>query len=361
MTSSHRPARAIINTNALVHNLRVAKKAAGSARVIAVIKADAYGHGMLKAAEALQHADGFAVATLSEAIALRTAGVKKSILVFQGGRSEEDYRLAQQYQLTLTIHNLQQLDQLEITPQPWPDIWLKVDTGMGRMGIAINDVDSALNRLGDTCKQLMSHLACADEPSDPLNQTQIKRFNQLLKTTGLAGSLMNSAGILRIDNLYDAVRPGIMLYGSSPIAGGDAAKQQLEPVMTLQAPLIAINSHKTGDSIGYGADYVCEDDMLVGVIAIGYGDGYPRHAVSGTPVLINGVECSLIGKVSMDLLTVDLRPSTDAKMGDLATLWGVGLSVDLVAQKASTIAYELLCSAGASCQREYDSKGTQDG
>lgn len=357
---THRPARAVIDTAALTHNLQIAKKAAGSARVIAVIKADAYGHGMLQVADALHAADGFAVATLAEALSLRAAS-KKSILVFQGGQSADDYRLAQQHQITLTIHCQNQLDLLETVPQPWPQIWLKVDTGMGRMGVATVDVEAARHRLGDACRHLMSHLACADVPSNPLNLTQIERFDRLLKSTGLPGSLMNSAGLISLQGGYASVRPGIMLYGGSPLKNGDAAGQQLKPVMTVQAPLIAINVRRAGESIGYGAEFVCDEDMPIGVVAMGYGDGYPRHAANGTPVLVKGVECPLVGRVSMDLLTVDLRPCSDAKPGDLATLWGIGLGVDRVAKMADTIAYDLLCNAGGCCQREYVSMGENDG
>ena len=343
-----RPARVQIDTHALRHNLALARARAKHARIMAVIKANAYGHGYLTAAKALDSSDAFAVASLSEALYLRQHQIEKPLLVFQGAQSLQDYRLARQHRLILTIHRLPQIDLLEQLPKPWPDTWLKIDTGMGRMGIHPQHADQAAARLGNSCQALMSHLACADQPEHPLNTKQLETFERITRNLNLPTSLYNSAALLddRFQLTTDWVRPGLMLYGASPLIGQTAAELGLRPAMKLQAPLLDICHHNAGDTIGYGATWQCPEPMPVGIIAIGYADGYPRHAPSGTPVQINGATCPLIGRVSMDSITVDLRPCSDAQAGDLATLWGPGLPVEHIATRAETIPYELLCHAG---------------
>ncbi len=346
-----RPARAEIDPAALTHNLSVARSRAGRARVMAVIKADAYGHGDLCAARALSAADGFAVASLQEALRLRRCGVDKPMLVFQGALSRADYRVAVEHSLILTVYHTRQIGWLASLPKPWPALWLKVDTGMGRLGLALSDAPRALARLGDHCEVLMSHLACADQPEHPLNRQQLDRFERLARETGLPTSLFNSAGLLSFDLETDWVRPGIMLYGASPLTNVAAEALDLRPAMTLRAPLISVARRRAGEAVGYGATWRCPEDMPVGVVAIGYADGYPR-AARGTAVLVDGCRCPLIGRVSMDTISVDLRACPGASAGDPVTLWGDGMPVDDVAASAGTIAYELLCHAGALSSRK---------
>jgi len=342
-----RRAQLRIDLDALRHNLQQAKKAAPKSKVMAVIKADAYGHGMLKVAQALTDADGFAVATISEGLALREAGISKTVLILQGASNPQELQQAAEQQLTLSVHHGSQLEILQRYNSEPPPLWLKLDTGMHRLGFPSERAGGIINQLGDRVSGMMMHFANADDPENPTNQQQLDAFRQATDTLGLPRSAANSAAVLKMPEAhFDWVRPGIMLYGASPLLNVSAEEFNLKPVMTLTAPLVAINAYKKGEAVGYGGDYTCPEDMLIAVIAIGYGDGYPRHAPSGTPVLINAVECPLAGRVSMDMLTVDCRNSSDAKVGDDCVLWGKGLPVDRVAEKAETISYELLCAAG---------------
>lgn len=349
-----RAARVHINLSALRHNFAVARQAANKTRLMAVIKADAYGHGMLEVARALVDADGFAVASVGEGAMLRAAGIAQPILVLQGAQHRGQLQQAVEAGLMLCVHQSAQIDDLHALQGRWPKLWLKLDTGMGRLGFAPAELDDLLRRLGKRCQSIMMHFANADRPEDPRNAHQFLTFRAAMNRSGHACSAANSAALLALpETRLDWARPGIMLYGVSPFAAAHATTRDLRPVMTLAAPLIAINHHQRGDQIGYGGGYICPQAMRVGVVAIGYGDGYPRHAVAGTPVLVNGVECPLIGRVSMDMLTVDLRACSDAKLGSEVTLWGQTLPVERVADKAGTIAYELLCSAGAHCACVY--------
>ena len=355
-----RNARASIDLAALRHNLARVRDAAPRSRVMAAVKAEAYGHGMLRIAEALADADGFAVACLDEALALRDAGIEKPILVLQGAQSEAQLEAAATHEVSLCIHHQQQLRQLETARLSRPvSVWLKIDSGMHRLGVAPGEAPSIHAALAASANvkgtpALMTHFARADERDADATPAQIKTFDDAI--TGLAGeqSLANSAAILAWPHSHrDWVRPGSILDGSSPFVNGDATQDGLKPVMTLRAPLIAIRQMKKGDAIGYGASWTCPEDMPIGCIAIGYGDGYPRHAPSGTPVLINGQRAPLAGRVSMDLLTVDLR-GIAAKVGDSVTLWGRGLSVDEIARHAGTISYELTCSVGPNVHIEVE-------
>jgi alanine racemase len=351
-----RPARVHIDLTALRKNLSIARQLAGETKLMAVIKADAYGHGMLEVAQALTDADAFAVASVGEGEQLRSSGITHPILVLQGTHHSSQLKQAVASELTLCIHQSGQVEDLKKYQGQWPTVWLKLDTGMGRLGFPPNDLDALLNTLGNNCESIMMHFANADLPDDPRNEAQLMTFRPAMDRPGYSLSAANSAALMALpDARLDWVRPGIMLYGVSPFASPQSPAPDLQPVMTLTAPLIAINHHQRGDQIGYAGSYTCPEHMPVGIVAIGYGDGYPRHAVAGTSMLVNGIKCPLIGRVSMDMLTVDLRDCPDAELGSEVTLWGKGLPVERVAEKAGTIGYELLCSVGAHCKRIYES------
>lgn len=342
-----------IDLDALRHNLGLARAAAGQAKVFAVVKADAYGHGMLPCAQAMQSgADGFVVSTLGEAEALRKGGITQRVMVLQGYSTLAEARLAARLMLEPVIHQPWQIDILEGGHTGLPlKVWLKIDTGMHRMGIAPEQARAQHERLVATGRMrdvpgLMTHFARADEADSSATRLQVEIFEQAVE--GLPGerSLSNSAGLFGgHDARGDIVRPGIALYGGNPFDHGTAADRGLRPVMTLRTRLLAIKPQPKGAAIGYGASYLCPEDMPVGIAAVGYGDGYPRHAPSGTPVLVNGQRARLVGRVSMDLVTLDLR-GVDARVGDEVVLWGHGLPVDEVAASAGTISYELTCSVG---------------
>jgi alanine racemase len=349
-----RPARVHIDLTALRNNFSIARQLAGETKLMAVIKADAYGHGMLEVAQALTDADAFAVASVGEGEQLRSFGITQPILVLQGAHHSSQLKQAVESELTLCIHQIGQIEDLQKYRGRWPTVWLKLDTGMGRLGFPPADLDSLLNTLGKNCESIMMHFANADLPDDPRNSSQLMAFHSAMDLPDYRLSAANSAALIALpDARLDWARPGIMLYGVSPFASPQSPAPDLQPVMTLTAPLIAVNHHQRGDQIGYAGSYTCPEPMPVGVVAIGYGDGYPRHAATGTPMLINGVECPLIGRVSMDMLTVDLRACPEVALGTEITLWGKGLSVERVAEKAGTIGYELLCSVGAHCGRVY--------
>ncbi len=336
-----------INLDALRHNYSVAKTTAAESKVMAVVKANGYGHGLQNVVNALSDADGFAVATVDEGIKLRNLGIFTPVLVLTGFASEHEYAEASQHDLSLCIHNSLQLQLIKAWKGKHPGIWLMLDTGMHRLGFQVEEVPKAMKILGSRCQVIMTHFSDADDPPKEKTSKQLEVFNDTCKDYSQLKSVANSAAIMsRKDTQMDWVRAGIMLYGSSPLNGKTAASLNLKPVMTVTAPLIAKTTIRAGECVGYGSDYICEEDMPIGVIAAGYGDGYPRHAKSGTPVLINGNRCPLAGRVSMDMLTVDLRNNTTAKIGDEVTLWGDELSVDIVAMHSETIAYELLCSVG---------------
>ena len=344
-----RPLRAEIRVAALRHNLQRVRDAAPSSRVIAVIKANGYGHGIQMVAHALNSADAFAVASIDEAINLREAGIHQPILLLEGYFDASDLLLLQAYSLQPVIHSAHQLELLEQARITYPfDVWLKIDTGMNRLGFRPAEFASVRARLqeSDAVQNIhaMTHFACADDRSDSMTAKQIELFTETLANTSVSCTLANSAGILGFpDSHRDWVRPGIMLYGASPFADADAASQGLQAVMNLKSELIAVHDVAAGESVGYGADWICEKDTRVGVIAGGYGDGYPRHAPAGTPVLVDGQRVPLIGRVSMDMITVDLT-GFDAGVGAPVLLWGEGLPADEVALYAETIAYELFCN-----------------
>lgn len=345
-----RAAEASIDLQALQYNLQQVRHHAKNAHVMAVIKANGYGHGMLRVAQALSNSDAFAVAKIEEALTLRNAGIAKPVLLLEGFSDRAELEQLQQHEISAVVHHPSQIEQLEEVSLAHPvEVWLKVDTGMHRLGIAIEQLDSSLKRL-KACRNvadsivIMSHFANADDRRDPRTETQLKRFINATKGYSSRLSIANSAAILAHPQSHQGwVRPGIMLYGASPFIKGLATDDGLKPVMTLSSKLIAINHYKKGNALGYGGSWRCPEDMAVGVVAIGYGDGYPRAARAGTPVLINGERVPLIGRVSMDMITVDLRTLPSAAIGDRAILWGEGLAVEEIAECAQTIPYELLC------------------
>ncbi len=342
---------ALIDFSALRHNLERAKQAAPRSKIMAVVKSNAYGHGMLRIARALSgQADALALARVEEAVTLRRAGIDKPLMVLEGFFDVEELRAASDCRLSLGISRPEQLALLESTQLRTPvRCWLKINTGMNRLGFPPISYAESLGRLQaaeSVAKAigLMSHFANADNRADETTGQQLARFNGLTPRPDGDRSLANSAGILGWpDSHLEWVRPGIMLYGSSPFSGGRGEEEGLRPVMTLSSQLIAVNHCRRGDPVGYGGHWRCPEAMPVGVVAIGYGDGYPRHAGNGTPVLVNGCRVPLIGRVSMDMITVDLRTQRNAKVGDPVVLWGAGLAAEEVADAAATISYELYC------------------
>ncbi len=344
-----RPARALLSAEALRHNLERVRHYAPASKVMAIIKANAYGHGVTWAAGALRRAEAFGVASVEEGIELRTSGVTQPICLLEGFFDAGELPLLQQHRLDPVLHHEAQLWDLENSPLTDAlNVWLKFDTGMHRLGFAPARAAEIFARVR-ACKavreiRVMTHFANADNTFDNTTAAQIEQFDRATKEFGCESSLANSAGVVAWPkSRRDWVRPGIMLYGVSPVIGRSATELGLKPVMTLSSALIAIHALRKGDAVGYGGDWVCPEDMRIGVVAIGYGDGYPRQAGAGTPVLVNGKRVDLIGRVSMDMITVDLRSQPKTQIGDRVVLWGEGLPVEEIAQRANTIGYTLLC------------------
>ncbi|MBS3934912.1 MAG: alanine racemase [Sulfuritalea sp.] len=343
-----RPIRATIDLSALRHNFAVARRHAGPARLWAVVKANAYGHGLNRAVAALADlTDGFALIELERAVALREAGLDLPILLLEGFYSADELPLLIRHRLIPVVHRLDQVSML--LDAGWPadlPVYLKLNTGMNRLGFAAAGLSAAKSALAGRRIEavLMTHFADADGPRGI--DWQLARFDAM--TTDMAGarSLGNSATILRFPaEVGDWARPGIMLYGGSPFAEIPAAELDLRPVMTLESGIIAVQDLAPGASVGYGCTFTAERPMKVGVVACGYADGYPRHAPTGTPILVEGRRTRTLGRVSMDKLCVDLTdlPAT-VGAGGTATLWGEGMPADQVAAAAGTISYELFCA-----------------
>lgn len=345
-----RAPRAVVDTGALRFNLAEVRRRAPQARVMAVIKANAYGHGLVGAARALADADAFAVARIEEAVALREAGLGQRIVLLEGAFDPGQLPLAASLGLDIVIHSREQLEMLEATPLPHPvETWLKVDTGMNRLGFRPEEAPEAAARLAAcawvaTPPRLMTHLACADERDAGTTDRQMRHFAAAV--TGLPGerSIANSAGLLwRPDSHADWVRPGIMLYGVSPFAAQTGAGLGLRPAMQLLSTVIAVRTVRRGERVGYGGTWIAATDSRVAIAAIGYGDGYPRRLPSGTPALVRGRRVPLAGRISMDMIALDVTQLPEACVGDEVELWGGGLPVEELAGLADTIPYELLC------------------
>jgi alanine racemase len=346
-----RTTTATIHLDALAHNLARVREAAPGARVMAVVKADAYGHGLERVALALSAADAFGVSTFEEAERLRAAGLDHRIVLLSGFDDPADFARMRRQRLDAVVHHASQLAMLEQHGAGMPmRVWLKLDTGMHRLGFPAAQAGDAHARLRalacvDADIGLMTHFASSDEFDGAQTRAQLQAFAEA--TAALAGdrSLANSAAILGWPQAHAQwVRAGGALYGMSVASGKCGADFGLRPAMTLSSRLIAVNRVARGEPVGYSATWHCPEDMPVGVAAIGYGDGYPRGAKAGTPVLVRGVRVPVIGRVSMDLMTLDLRGLPDAAVGDPVVLWGAGLPVEEVAASAGTISYELTCS-----------------
>lgn len=342
-----------INLDALRQNLMRVRSAAPGCQVMAVVKANAYGHGALEVSDVLVKAgaDALAVARVEEGLSLRRAGVEHRVILLEGPASPTELSLALSGAFELVIHCEEQIAWLErILSGSAVGVrcWLKVDSGMNRLGFSPETAKSGLERLGRiqgvVVAGLMTHFASADDRADAMTERQIHRFENCCTGFQPVVSMANSAAILGWPGSHgDWVRPGIMLYGASPFGDSTAEAEGLVPAMTLRTRLIAVKSCRKGETVGYGGTWRCPNDMMIGVAAIGYGDGYPRHALPGTPVLVAGRRTALVGRVSMDMIVVDLRDLPGARMGDPVVLWGDGLPVEEVAKAANTISYELFC------------------
>jgi len=345
-----RPLRAAISASALSHNLRVAQQHASNAKVWAVVKANAYGHGLLRAAKAFAAADGYAVLDFAEALQLRNAGVAKPILMLEGFFGPEDLPLVARHQLTPVIHNLEQVEILRKTPLEGAiDAYLKVNSGMNRLGFTMDNVRVAWNALKEHAQirsvTLMTHLADAEGSGVA---PQLDWFAKITQPFEAPRSLANSAALLRFPETHaDWVRPGLMLYGCSPFAAQSADALGLKPAMTLKSEIIGVQNLTPGERVGYGLTFEASAEMTIGIVACGYADGYPRHAPSGTPVLVAAQRARTVGRVSMDMLCVDITDVAEAYIGTPVTLWGEGLSADEVATAAGTVSYQLLAGLAA--------------
>lgn len=355
----NRHPRVIIDLDALRHNYRYLKQLVGGKQLIAVVKADAYGHGASEVAQALAaEADAFAVAALGEAVALRNAGIAQKILVMGGFVSADELRSCIDLGLDPVLHHQFHLDCLEAeTDLNDLDVWLKIDTGMGRLGFSLERVHSILsflsgfNTLGSL--RLMTHLASADEAENPFTEQQLAAV-QALELDNYEWGIANSAGILGWRATHRMwVRAGIAMYGADPMSDRKISARELQPVMTMKSLLLAVNRHRQGDLIGYANSYTCNQDMTIAVVACGYADGYPRHKIDAAQVMIRGELCDVVGRVSMDMITVDVSHLVDPAVGDEVTLFGVAPEVNNLADCSQTIAYEILCNVGAHARREY--------
>jgi alanine racemase len=348
--------RALIDTAALRHNLGTIRACAPGAKVMAVIKANAYGHGLVSTALALADADSFAVARLEEGIALRSAGINSPIVLLEGVFSAEQLAEAAHHRFELVVHNPLQLKLLEAHRDPRRFvIWIKIDTGMNRLGFRPEAFPEALARLRALAVpalelRLMTHLARADERDQWMTREQVAAFDHVISATGcggahrLATSIGNSAGILGWPNAHgDWVRPGLALYGVSPFGDTTARQHGLKPVMTLETTVLTVREVKKGETVGYAGAWKAGRDSAIAILAAGYGDGLPRHLANGTPVLIGGARYPLVGRVSMDMIAVDVTGASRIATGNKAIVWGEGLAVEEVATHAGTIPYELLC------------------
>lgn len=345
-----RPAHALIDLAALRHNYQSAKSLSGR-KALAVIKANAYGHGAVEAAATLADlADGFAVACLEEALELRQAGITRPILLLEGWFEPAELALIQQHDLWCVVHHHGQLRDLELADIRQPlTVWLKMDSGMHRVGFMPDEYPQVWRQLAANGKvhlqTHMTHFARADELDCAATEDQLRLFQQTTAALPAATSLCNSPGILAWPQAHgDWLRPGIMLYGATPFTEAQDAADQLQPVMQLDSKIIAVRQVPAGEPMGYGARYITRRPTRAGVVAMGYADGYPRHAPDGTPVLVGGERTQLIGRVSMDMLTIDLTDLPHAGLGSPVRLWGHGLNASEVASAAGTIAYQLFCN-----------------
>lgn len=344
-----RPTFLKIDLAALQHNLDRVRALAPGRSIIAMVKANAYGHGIVRVAQGLADADALGVASLEEGIILRQAGITQPIVLMEGLFDASEIAEAAAHHFSLVVHHLPHVEMLEKARVTTPfTVWLKINTGMHRLGVDPAQFPAIYERLmaAAAVKKpigLMTHFAEADCLQRQTTRDQLQRFNAITANYPGPHSLANSAAIIAWPDTHaDWVRPGLILYGASPFADKTGPDHQLKPVMTLWSRLIALTHVNKGGSVGYGGTWIAPENMTIGIVGVGYGDGYPQFAQNGTPILVDGVECSLVGRVSMDMLAVDLRPHPQAKIGDRVVLWGEGLPVERVARMSNTSAYEIL-------------------
>ena len=342
--------RAVIDAGALRHNVGRIRERSRGARIMAVVKANAYGHGLVPTALALTEVDAFAVARLEEGIALRAQGVSQPIVLLEGVFAAEQLLEAARYGFDLVVHDALQIQILERDPGPHRFVlWVKIDTGMNRLGFRPGEFPAALARLRALQPapleiRLLTHLARADEPDDPMTAAQVARFKEAIGGLDCPISIANSAGIYSELHLgCDWVRPGLALYGASPFATRTGEDLGLRPVMSLETSVIAVRQVPRGETVGYGGTWRAGRDCTIAIVAAGYGDGLARGLPNGTPVLIAGRRAPLCGRVSMDMIAVDVTDLPGVRIGTPAVLWGRGLPVEEIARHAGTIPYELLC------------------
>lgn len=347
-----RQATAHINLDAVAHNFDYVKELAPSSRVMAVVKANAYGHGAVQVARKL-NAEAYAVSRVSEAVELREAGVTGDICLLEGVMDKEELNLASVYELQVVVHSPYQLSLMKKAGARRP-MWIKVDTGMGRLGFSLEQVKGVVSELRkQKVAGYMTHLAEASDPASEVTAEQIAKFQSIPAVQGQVLSIANSAGLVaHPDSRADWVRPGIMLYGATPFDDQEPMVA-LQPAMTFSAPVIAVHAVRAGDSVGYGGLWTATADTRVAVLAVGYADGYPREIKAGTPVILNGERRTIVGRVSMDMICVELTPSDKTEIGDRAVLWGEGLPVEEIARASDTITYTLLAGVSPRVNRQY--------
>jgi len=356
-----RPARAIINLSRLRLNHQVAQSLSPDSKTVAVIKANGYGHGIKEVALALDNqADALAVACIEEALEIRAAGTKSPIIILEGFFDDNEIEIAVANNFWLVLSRIESIESiLKMKLKGKLTLWLKIETGMRRFGMPCNDFKNAYAKVL-ACDFIsndivaVTHFACADELDNVKTAEQINAFKEITKSLNVQHSLANSSGLLAWpDSHADWNRLGYMLYGNSPFKQAHKNTKNLLPVMTLVSAITSIKSIKRGDCVGYGATWEADRDSTIATVAIGYGDGYPRNARSGTPVLVNGVRVPLVGRVSMGVITIDITDYKNIMVGDDVTLWGDGLSINEIANNAATTGYELLAGMPARVPRIY--------
>ncbi len=357
-----RPAKAFIDLNALRHNYAVAKSLSAGGQCLAVVKANAYGHGAVTISRALEPSvPAFGVACTEEADELRNAGISKPILLLEGAFTADELAHAAKSNYWVMVDNQSQIKSVLAAKLSAPvKVWLKIDSGMHRLGLVQGEISAAYQQLLASPNVqddivLTTHLACADELENTMTPRQLHRFSQEIAGLNYSSrSIANSPGLLAWPNArVEWNRPGYMLFGNSPFAEPQINADQLRPVMNLKSAVIAIRDVPAGDTVGYGATWVAERNSRIATVTMGYGDGYPRHAPNGTPVLVNGQRAKLAGRVSMDMITVDITDLQRVNVGDEVVLWGEKLPVNEVAQWAGTIGYELLTRMPSRVPRIY--------
>jgi alanine racemase len=354
----NRHARVTIDLDAIRYNYHQLKALAGDSQLIAVVKADAYGHGAIQVANALCNADAFAVAAVGEAVSLREGGITQKILVMGGFISAADLQTCIDLQLDPVIHQQFHIDCLRDNPALGQmQIWMKVDSGMGRLGFSVDAVKDCIEQLEKipTLGQLrmMTHFASADEIDNDQTEKQMKTISNL-KLESYEWGVSNSAGIIGWPESHKTwVRSGIAMYGANPMSNRKQVRQHFRPAMAMTTVVLAVNQHYKGDVIGYAGSYTCPEEMSIAVIAAGYADGYPRLKTKASQINIQGQLCNIVGRVSMDMITVDISALKEVNVGDEVCLFGVNPEAEDIADDSLTIAYEIFCNVGAHTKREY--------